>query len=145
MDILLNFSENLSELIDDQNLTVEEFAQTVDIAFSEVYKYLNKTYLPKLSNVIKIADRYNYSIDYLLGFIAFPENASFKTTPPFNQRFKALLKEKGLTRYKLHTDAKISINCLDSWYNGKHIPSLDNAIKLKKHFDCTIDYLLGRE
>ena len=145
MDILSNFGENISELLHEKNLSVTEFAQSVDIAFSEVYRYLRKEYIPKLSNMIKIADCYGYSLDYLIGLMPFPENAKFQKTPPFSVRFKELLKEKGLSRYRLSKETGILINRIDSWYNGEFIPSLDNALKLSKYFNCTLDYLLGRE
>ncbi len=145
MDILSNFSENLSELLDEQKITVEQLSESVDIDSSEIYRYLRKEYLPKLSNIIKIADKYHYSIDYLLGFISFPQSGTLKQTPPFAQRFQFLLKERELTRYQLSKESGIAINRLDDWYQGKFTPSLDKAIILAKHFGCSIDYLLGRE
>ncbi len=145
MSYLSNFSENLSELIDDNHLTVEEFAESVDIAFSEVYRYLRKEYMPKLSNLIKIADTYHYSLDYLIGLIPFPENAKFKTTPPFCEQFKKHLEKKGVSRYRMSKETEISINRIDSWYHGEFTPSLEKAIILKEYFKCTLDYLFGRE
>lgn len=145
MDIKSNFGDNLSELIFDRNITVEEFSKTVGIAFSEVYRYLRKECLPKLSNVIKIADCYDCSIDYMLGFTPYNDGATYRKTPPFCESFKKLLQDKAVTRYKLNKQTGISINCIDSWYHGNFTPSLDNAIILAKYFDCTLDYLLGRE
>lgn len=145
MDILSIFSENIFELLNEKNLSVTEFAQSVDIAYSEIYRYLRKEYIPKLSNMIKIADCYGCSLDYLIGLIPFPENAKFKQTPPFSVRFKKILKEKGVTRYRLSKETGILINRIDGWYNGEFTPSLDNALKLAKYFNCTLDYLLGRE
>ncbi len=145
MDILSNFGDNLAELIDENSLTVESFANSVGIAYSEVYRYLRKEYMPKLSNIIKIADCYNCSVDYLLGFIPYPENADFKATPPFNQRFKELLTDKNISRYRLSKETKISLNRLDDWYHGRFTPSLEKALELAKYFDCSVDYLLGRE
>ena len=145
MSYLSNFSENLSELINETNLTVEEFANSVDIAFAEVYRYLRKEYMPKLSNLIRIADTYNYSLDFFIGLIPFPENVKFKTTLPFSEQFKKLLKKKGVSRYRLSKETEISINCIDSWYHGEFTPSLEKALKLKEYFECTLDYLFGRE
>ena len=145
MDILSSFVENLKELIDEKNISVEELAKKVDITYSEIYRYMRKEYLPKLSNIIKIADYFNCSIDYLLGFIPFPENVSFKKTPPFNVTFQHLLAEHKTSRYKLSNDTEISINRIDDWYHGKFTPSVDKAIKLAKYFNCSLDGLFGRE
>ena len=145
MDIMSKFGENVCELLNEQKITIEEFAKTIGITLSEAYRYKRKEYLPHLTTIIKIADCYNYSVDYLLGFIPFPENANFKKTPPFSQTFATLLKNNNLTRYRLNKDTGISLNRLDDWYHGKSLPSIDNAIKLKKYFKCSLDFLLGRE
>ncbi len=145
MNYLSNFSENLSELIEENHLTVEAFAESVGIAYSEVYCYLRKEYMPKLSNLIRIADIYGYSIDFLIGLTSFPENAKFRTTPPFSGQFKKHLEKKGVSRYRMNKDTGISLNCIDSWYHGKFTPSLEKALILKNYFDCTLDNLFGRE
>jgi len=145
MELLSNFSESIEELINENKVTIEQFATSVDIDLSEVYRYLRKEYLPSLSNIIKIADFYKCSVDYLLGFIPFSENATFMPTPAFCESFKAILKRNNVTRYKVSKETGISINRLDDWYNGKFMPSLEKAIKLAKYFNCSLDYLLGRE
>ncbi len=143
--MLNEFSDNLIELINEEKITIEQFAESVNIDMSEIYRYIRKECIPNLTNIIKIADCYNYSIDYLLGFIPFPENAVFKPTPPFSQAFKNFLNQKGITRYKLNKETGISINRLDDWYFGRFNPSIDKLIKIKKHFGYSIDYLVGRE
>lgn len=145
METLSDFSDNLAELINEHKLSVEQFAEIVGITYSEIYRYLRKEYIPKLSNVIKIADAFGYSVDYLLGFIPFPENVVYKITPEFSVRFRQLLTEKNITRYMINKNTGIPINRLDDWYNGKFTPSIDKAVKLAKYFNCSIDYLLGRE
>ena len=67
MDILSNFAENLNDLILDNNLSVKTFSEKLGFNLSECYKYLRKEYLPCLANIIKIADYFECSIDYLLG------------------------------------------------------------------------------
>lgn len=145
MDCLSSFGESVSEIIFENKITAGQFAETVGIAFSEVYRYLRKEYLPKLYNMVKIADRYNYSVDYMLGLIEFPPNVKFKQTPPFDARFKEILTEMKLTRYRLSKETKISINRIDDWYHGRFTPSLEKAFKLTEYFNCSFDYLLGRE
>lgn len=142
--MLTKFGENIEELLNDKSITEEQFAKSIQIDVQEVYRFIRKERLPLLSTVIKIADCYNYSVDYLLGYKEFQEDAVYKKTPPFSEAFKKLLQNKNITRYKISKKANISINRLDEWYNGKRMISLDNAIKLKKYFDITLDELLGR-
>ena len=51
---------------------------------SECYKYLKKEYLPCLANIIKIADYFECSIDYLLG-LEESNYLKFSQTPPFDR------------------------------------------------------------
>ena len=32
---------------------------------------------------------------------------------------------------------------INAWTNKKTTPSIDNLMRLAKHFDCSIDYLVG--
>jgi len=145
MDILSNFSENLLELLEDKKITAEQLGKSIGVDPSEIYRYLRKEYLPNLTNIIKIADGYGCSIDYLLGLVPFPKSTKFRQTPPFSESFKAILAKRGVSRYRLNKESEISINCIDNWYHGRYTPSLDKVIALAKHFDCSIDELLGRE
>lgn len=145
MVILSNFDETLKDLLFDKKITVEQFANDAEITLSEAYRYLRKESVPKLSTIIKIADAYNYSIDFLVGITPFPDNITFKRTPLFSQQFKELLSNNTVSRYRLSKDLNISINRIDDWYHGKCLPSAENAIKLAEFFKCTLDSLLGRE
>lgn len=145
MEIIFNFSETLAELIADNQLTPELFAKAINIDRSVIYKYLRKECMPSVQNLIVIADYFKCSTDFLLGLT--PENAtcSFKTAAPFAERFKTLLKIKGKTRYSLHKEERFAKQSLIDWYYGKRVPNVDNIIKLAKCFDCSVDFLLGRE
>ena len=145
MKLLGSFVENLNELIFDNQMTKKSLCEKLDISLSQFYSYLNKESLPCLTTIIKIADYFNCSIDYLLGFAQHLIDDKLNYTPPFNIAFAQLLKERGLTRYQLNKHTKIANARIDDWYHGKRVPTLDNVIKLAKYFDCTIDKLLCRE
>ena len=98
MNILSDFAENLSSLLYDHDLSVEQFADKVGVDSSDVYRYLGAKRLPCFENIIKIADTFNCSVDWLLGLRQFPENANYKPTPPFCETFKQLLQKYGLSR-----------------------------------------------
>ena len=62
-------NEILKELRQQKNLTQQELATTLDINLSSYQKYErpNNTIKPSLDTLIKLADYYNVSVDYLLG------------------------------------------------------------------------------
>lgn len=58
--------------------------------------------------------------------------------------FESLMKEKGLTAYKVSADTGISQATLSDWKKGKHTPKIDKLITLSNYFDVDVDYLLGQ-
>ena len=60
-----------------------------------------------------------------------------------SERLKELLKEKGITSYKLATDLGISKSVVHYWINGKTTPNADYIIKLALYFSVSSDFLLG--
>ncbi len=145
MEILSNFAETLEELIFEHKTDIKQFSKDMKISLSEVYYYLERKGIPRFPKIIEIADYFNCSVDYILGLAPFQENANYKKTPPFHTSFQRLLKSKNIYRYRLCKECHFYETRVDSWYHGKSIPSTDNAIKLAKYFDCSVDSLLGRE
>lgn len=145
MDILSNFGENLSELIFDNKITPEDLSKAVNIDRSVIYRYLRKKCLPSLTNAIIIADYFQCSVDYLFGLTANNSKTYGKTKATFSQMFQILLNSKNLTRYAFCQQNNFAEQSVDDWFHGKRLPNVQNAILIAKFFDCTLDYLLGRE
>ena len=102
MDILSNFVDNLTELMFDNKMNVKNFCEKLDIGLSECYRCLRKENLPTFATVIKIADYFCCSIDYLLGLAPYLSEDKLNYTPPFNIAFAKILKEYKVTRYQLN-------------------------------------------
>lgn len=145
MDVLSYFSETLSSLIFDKKISTEEFANAVGIDVSVVYRYLRKENIPTLPNAIIVADFFSCSLDFLLGLAPEDSTKSFKSICSFSERFKEILVNKGFSRYRLCKEAKISDQRVDDWFHGKRVPTIESCINLAKFFDCSLDYLVGRD
>ena len=145
MDILSNFGETLSELIFEHNLTPEEFSKTVNIDLSVIYRYQRKSCLPSLNNAVAIADYFQCSIDFLFGLSTNNIKTVSKREVNFSKRFQEMLASKNLTRYAFCKKNNFAEQSVDDWYHGKRLPNIQNVILIAKYFDCTIDFLLGRE
>ena len=63
----------------------------------------------------------------------------------FGERLEELLKEKGITKYKLAQATGISKSILSDYCKGKVQPTADIIIVMARYFDVTSDYLLGIE
>lgn len=142
---LSKFAERLKELVDESGLSASDIGDKLCLGNSAISHYLSGRYLPSLQAAIKIADFFNCSLDYLLGLSDYNSDKNFKTCPPFGERFKAICKEKGVSRYKLKELANVSETTMRYWVNGTTLPSLTSIALIADKLKCTVDYLIGRE
>ena len=60
-------------------------------------------------------------------------------------RLEKLLKERGITPYRLAKDLGISQSSLSEWKKGNSIPKHDRLVKIAGYFDVPVHYLMGCE
>ena len=140
-----NFAESLKELIFDCNYDQKTLAISLGISASRITDYLKNEKLPTVENAIKMADFFHCSLDYLLGRTDDFEKKEYFSCPPFPQRLNELKIHFGCTDNSIYTAAKISRSVFYEWKRGRHLPSVKNLIKLAEYFDCSVDFILGRE
>ena len=63
----------------------------------------------------------------------------------FAERSRYLRKEKGLSQVELAKALEVSKACISMIEIGKNEPTAITLIKYADFFECSIDYLLGRE
>jgi transcriptional regulator with XRE-family HTH domain len=61
------------------------------------------------------------------------------------ERLDNLLKEHGITPYRLSKDLGISQSCLSEWKRGNSIPKHERLVKIANYFNVPVSYLTGRE
>ena len=59
--------------------------------------------------------------------------------------FENLLKERGITAYKVAQDTGITTATLSSWKKGRYTPKREKLQKLADYFGVTVDYLMTGE
>ncbi len=142
---LTDFAERLTELIYERNIDIKTFSQSLDVSASCISQYIHRESLPTVDNLIKIANFFNCSTDYLLGREEENLQLKFNLCPPFSEQLKFLKDYFNCTAYSIYVAAGISKSRYFDWQNGKRQPSLDNVLKLAEHFDRRVDFILGRE
>ena len=63
----------------------------------------------------------------------------------FIERILNLVEQQGISKNKLLTDLKLSKNSFVNWEERKTIPGGDTLLKIAEYFNCSVDYLLGRD
>ncbi|MCL2061569.1 MAG: helix-turn-helix domain-containing protein [Firmicutes bacterium] len=147
MNIIKNFSERLKELIFDNRINVKILSKAIACSENTVYDWLTGTvsFMPSVSNLIKLADYFKCSIDFLIGIEEENYLPNPKPCPPFSAWFRNAIEVKGFTLYSLGKKVEMTTSNFYSWINQKNKPNLDSLLRIAAALDCTIDYLVGRE
>ena len=61
------FAENLTTLIASRGITAKELADELKLPDATIYRYLHQARVPKIDNVILLAQYFGVSVDWLLG------------------------------------------------------------------------------
>ncbi len=101
--------------------------------------------MPTITTLVKIADYFKCSADYVLG-ITENTNSSFKVCPPFSKQLLYLIEfYKYPSPKSFRKDLNLSKSRFNEWLKGTRVPSLDNIIKISEGLECSVDFVLGRE
>lgn len=141
------FAETLSELCVENNLNPKQLAKKVKISASTLYNYINGFSMPTLKNLVKLANFFGCTINFLVGLDDVPTKYKFKQTYDktlFFPRYKQLLEENGTNHNAIKDKIGVSMSNLTKWKNGT-IPYLPALIEIAKYFDVSVDFLIGRE
>ena len=138
------FAERLSELIFDSKKTARGVAKDAAIGKSTIYEYLSGTKMPTLGNLIKLADYFNCSTDYLLGLEEEQDTLTFHVCKSFPERFQEVLQHFAISRYRLEQITGIAESALYYWAKGQKKPTIENIILVCEKLDCRVDFFIGR-
>lgn len=140
----VKIGERLTELMNEKEINNNELAKILGVAPNSVGRWKRGARNMRLSQFIAIADFFNCSLDFLAGRSETVIDFMPKKCPPFYEHFRNILKEKGISRYKIHTDTKIKSSHFVDWKNGTE-PQIHSLIELADYLDISLDYLLGRD
>ncbi len=59
------------------------------------------------------------------------------------EKYEKLLKERGITTYKMCSDTGITNACISDWKRGRSAPKVDKIQKICDYFDVPITYFYG--
>ena len=118
METKINFGESLNEILTDRNIKVKDFAKSVNISLATVYSWLSNSTEPALSSVIAIADYFKCSVEFLIGRSDDDKVIECKSYPLLTKRIKEIMKETGISSYKLRKISKYDGAYFYNWEHG---------------------------
>lgn len=135
----------VNDLITDNGITIKELSAILNIDITYFYAWIKGKCYPNFDNLIKLADFFNCSIEYLLGRTEDNSQTTFKKCSPFDEQLKKIMKEKNVRQIDLINKKIVNPSHFYKWFYKKSTPKVETLIKLADYFKVSIDYLLGRE
>ena len=145
MDITeIKFSERLDELMIGKNVSNIMLAKVLATDVSTIQKWKRGSNFPRLTPILELADYFNCSLEFLIGRADKIIDYLPKPCPPFYTRLRQVMREKGVTRYKMTRESKIKDSYFTDWAKGTD-PHIFSVIEAADFLHVTIDYLVGRD
>jgi len=134
------FIERLKELRKQSGLTQQQLADIVGTTQQNIAFWETGRQRPKQPSLIKLANYFNVSIDYLLvGKAQAEEKLSV-----FPERLKQLRVEAKLTQQQMAEAFNIKQPTYAQWETGRTKPKGETLEKFADFFNVSTDYLLGK-
>lgn len=143
-----DFQERFLELLNESNLSRLQLSKLIGVSSTTLNGYFNNDFYPQIDIAIKIAQYFKCSLDYLFGLSDFKSikyKISLKDmTNNFTANLDVLIKENNTSIAKTMKELNMSEYNYYRWKSGK-FPKTINLISVAKHFDISIDFLLGNK
>ncbi len=143
MPISTKFQKRINELVDDANLKRVDLAKLGSIDYRSFSNAIVYGIVPTTSTLIKMANYFKVSMDYILGRTDTNDYVEPSNTT-FQERFENLCKEKGVSHYKVSQDCFFDKSNISRWLSKGYLPTLEILDMITKYFNVSLDYILGR-
>lgn len=144
MENTIIFGERLTELMIGTGTDCKTLAEALEVHVTTVQRWRRGAKLPFLSQFLKLADYFKCSLDFLVGRTDTELDYTPKLCPSFYERFRTLLFERGITRYRMDKETKIKDSYFTEWKKGAD-PHVLSLIEIADYLNVSLDYLVGRE
>ncbi len=140
----INIGERINELMIEKNIDTKTLVIDIGVTVSTVSRWRNNDKHMRLSQIVKIANYLDCSLDFLTGRSDEVLDFQPQECPPFYPYLRMLLKLKGVSRNQINTNTRIKSSHFVDWKNGAD-PHILSLIELADYLDITLDILVGRE
>ncbi len=143
MPISSTFQKRINELVAETDLKKADLAKAGNFDYRSLSNALVYGITPTTSTLIKMADYFKVSMDYLLGRTDKNEYIE-SSSETFQVRFEKLCEQKGVSHYKVSQDCFFDKSNISRWLKKGYLPTLEILDMITKYFNVSTDYILGR-
>ena len=144
MSISLSFQKRFKSLLEEYDYSRSEIAKLIPLSQSTLSNALTYGIIPSTKTLIKIADFFDISINFLLGKTDIEDFYKSSSPASFLSRFESLCSEKEVTHYKVAADCLFDKSNISRWISKGFLPELEILELLCDYFNVSPDYILGR-
>ena len=139
-----SFSEQLIDLMFEKNIKSHELAAAIGVNTSSVNDWKRGKYQLALSNLLKLADFFGCSLDFIMGRSETVLDYTPQPCPPFYPHFLSVLKACGVTAYRIRKETSIKGSFFSYWKTGAD-PYVAGLLVAADYLKVSLDYLVGRD
>lgn len=142
----MKIGRRIKQLRTDRSLTQKDLSQSLNLTPKMISFYENGERIPPADILIKLADIFEVSTDYLLG-LTNSTGSSFTRKSDENistDRLLHLMEEYDLTEESLSKMTRIAQPLIHSYLSGEEMPGAYDLCKIIEILDTSADYLFGK-
>lgn len=147
MDIIRSdamFSERLKKLRTEKHLSQKELAEKLEMSQQAIAKWENNQTTPNPEMLVRIADFFDVSADYLLGRISQDIFIDKKNTRNFsNNRLEELMVSKNTSAEDMEQLLNTNKYEIATYIAGIRCPEENDLQKLSTYFETPIEFITG--
>ncbi len=141
----LAFQKKIEFLISEEDSERVELPSKIGISSTTFSRVVNYGIIPKTKTLIKIADYFKTSIDFLIGITQNNDFIASNGKANFYIRLEELRNKAGYKNYsQLANATHIPRQYFNDWPKRLTYPTMEIIEYLANFFHVSIDYLLGR-
>lgn len=138
------FSERLKKLRTEKHLSQKELAEKLEMSQQAIAKWENNQTTPNPEMLVRIADFFDVSADYLLGRINQDIFIDKKNMRNFsNNRLEELMESKNITMEDMEELLHTNKYEIATYTAGIRCPKEEDLQKLSVYFECPIEFITG--
>jgi transcriptional regulator with XRE-family HTH domain len=134
------FGDRLTKLRNEKNISMKQCAYELDIPYTTYVSYEKNEREPKAKQLMKIANYFDVSLDFLLGRTK-SQNIRYNLASNLN---KLLTENKSfITKKQLSQLLGVTPSAITNWTKGSNSPDIELLVKICDIFKIDINELIG--
>lgn len=140
----MTLGQRLNELLNEKYLSAATLAKSIGLSGVAVRKWRRIDTALKLEHLLRVAEYFDCSLDYLCGRSEDDKGFNKNVSPVFAVKLKEIIENSKKPIDRISKETGLDRRNFYDWFNGMS-PVSSTLIILADYFDCSVDYLIGLE